>query len=238
MTLDIAKLKALRERYSPQSVPKCHVCGAEMTAQRISGSRITYGCAGVTYDNMGCRYAPGRTFVDEHYEQSLVTVVDVSDPDVLELIASLEAAEKTSEARREALDRTHKMYQRERERTEAAEARIAELEAAPVAPVAEGETAVMPDYPGTALTQRECYRAGWEDRNAMLNQPVSQPYKLREGWIPCSERMPGRDGAYLTWDGRNVSNIPFFFGSWQANQFIARNITHWMPLPAAPGKEG
>lgn len=44
------------------------------------------------------------------------------------LIAALEAAEKTSEARREALDRTHKMYQRERERAEAAEKRIAELE--------------------------------------------------------------------------------------------------------------
>lgn len=69
-------------------------------------------------------------------------------------------------------------------------------------------------------------------------QPVSPAYKLPDGWIKCSERMPGRDGGYLTWDGRNVSNTPFFFGSWQANQFIARNITHWMPLPSAPGREG
>lgn len=77
-------------------------------------------------------------------------------------------------------------------------------------------------------------------RAAMLQgaEPVSQPYKLPDGWIKCSQRMPGRDGGYLTWDGRNVSNTPFFFGSWQANQFIARNITHWMPLPSAPGKEG
>lgn len=37
---------------------------------------------------------------------------------------------------------------------------IAELEAAPPAPVGPGETAVMPDYPGYALTQRECYQAG------------------------------------------------------------------------------
>ena len=68
-------------------------------------------------------------------------------------------------------------------------------------------------------------------------EPVSQPYKLPDGWIKCSQRMPGRDGGYLTWDGRNVSNTPFLFGIWQANQHIARNITHWMPLPAAPGKE-
>lgn len=37
---------------------------------------------------------------------------------------------------------------------------IAELEAAPPAPVGPGETAVMPDYPGYALTQRECFEAG------------------------------------------------------------------------------
>lgn len=37
---------------------------------------------------------------------------------------------------------------------------IAELEAAPPAPVGKGETAVMPDYPGYVMTQRECYRAG------------------------------------------------------------------------------
>ncbi|EFD0645619.1 ead/Ea22-like family protein [Escherichia coli] len=40
---------------------------------------------------------------------------------VLALLDDLEAAEKTSAARLEALDRTHKMYQREKERVEAAE---------------------------------------------------------------------------------------------------------------------
>lgn len=37
---------------------------------------------------------------------------------------------------------------------------IAELEAAPPAPVGLGETAVMPDYPGCVMTQRECFQAG------------------------------------------------------------------------------
>ena len=86
------KLKTLRERYSPQPVPKCHICGAEMTVQRMSASRITYGCTGATYDDVGCHYATGRSIADDHYEQSRVTVVDVSDPDVLELIDSLKAA--------------------------------------------------------------------------------------------------------------------------------------------------
>ncbi|MGX5108007.1 hypothetical protein ACWKYD_04265 [Enterobacter cloacae] len=45
---------------------------------------------------------------------------------------------------------------------------IAELEAAPPAPVGPGETAVMPDYAGYALTQRECFQAGWEAHHAAM----------------------------------------------------------------------
>ncbi|EAY3775011.1 ead/Ea22-like family protein [Salmonella enterica] len=86
--------QALRERYSPQPSPKCHICGTEMTVQRMSASRITYGCTGATYDDDGCHYADGRSIADDHYEQSRVTVVDVSDPDVLALLDELEAAEK------------------------------------------------------------------------------------------------------------------------------------------------
>lgn len=78
--------QALRERYSPKPAPECHICGAEMTIQRMSASRITYGCTGATYDAKGCHYAEGRSIADDHYEQSRVTIVDVSDPDVLELL--------------------------------------------------------------------------------------------------------------------------------------------------------
>jgi hypothetical protein len=85
--------QALREYYSPQPVPKCHICGAEMTVQRMSAIRITYGCTGETYDDKGCHYATGRSIADDHYEQSRVTVVDVSDPDVLAMLDELEATE-------------------------------------------------------------------------------------------------------------------------------------------------
>ncbi|EAA9421707.1 ead/Ea22-like family protein [Salmonella enterica subsp. enterica serovar Anatum] len=82
--------QALRERYSPQPAPECHICGKEMTIQRMSARRITYGCTGATYDDKGCHYAEGRSIADDHYEQSRVTVVDVSDPDVLALLDELE----------------------------------------------------------------------------------------------------------------------------------------------------
>ncbi len=90
--------QALRERYSPQQVPKCHICGAEMTVQRMSASRITYGCTGATYDDTGSHYAEGRSIADDHYAQSRITVVYVSDPEVLALLDELEAAEKQTSA--------------------------------------------------------------------------------------------------------------------------------------------
>ncbi|EFA3856716.1 TPA: ead/Ea22-like family protein [Escherichia coli] len=97
--------QALRERYSPQPVPKCHICGAEMTVQRISASRITYGCTGATYDDAGGHYAEGRSIADYHYEQSRVIAVDVSDPDVVALMDELEAANELVELQRFKLER-------------------------------------------------------------------------------------------------------------------------------------
>lgn len=46
------------------------------------------------------------------------------------------------------------------------------------------------------------------------------------GWIKCSQRLPESDGAYLCWDGRYVTTYAFIFGCWQANQFVAPNITN------------
>ncbi|MBQ0468294.1 ead/Ea22-like family protein [Enterobacter hormaechei] len=86
--------QALRERYSAKPTPKCDICGAKMTIQRMSGSRVTYGCSGAIYDETGCHYAEGRSLADDHYEQSRVTVTDESDPDVLALLDEMEAKDK------------------------------------------------------------------------------------------------------------------------------------------------
>ncbi|MDT7116683.1 ead/Ea22-like family protein [Citrobacter braakii] len=87
--------QALRERYSSQPVPKCHICGAEMTIQRAGGGSLVYGCTGrVDSDGEGYVFAEGRDFADNHYALSRVTVANDSDPDVLALLDELEAAEK------------------------------------------------------------------------------------------------------------------------------------------------
>ncbi|EAT7909458.1 ead/Ea22-like family protein [Salmonella enterica] len=121
--------QALRERYSPKPVPECHICGKEMTIQRMSASRITYGCTGATYDDKGCHYAEGRSIADDHYEQSRVTVVDVSDPDVLALLDELEHYKSREERVTKLVLDNSTSWDALYKKLEAAEKHIAELEA-------------------------------------------------------------------------------------------------------------
>ncbi|AMZ35478.1 ead/Ea22-like family protein [Salmonella enterica] len=117
--------QALRERYSPKPVPKCHICGEEMTIQRISASRITYGCTGEGNDGY---FKFGRTFADEHYEKSRVTVVDVSDPDVLELLDELDKKQQYIKLRDQENEDIALTVGKLRVELEAAKKRLAELE--------------------------------------------------------------------------------------------------------------
>lgn len=118
--------QALRERYSPKPVPECHICGKEMTIQRISSSRITYGCIGATYDDNGCHYTEGRSIADDHYEQSRVTIVDVSDPDVLALLDELEHYKSREERVTKLVMDNSTSWDALYKKLEAAEKRIAE----------------------------------------------------------------------------------------------------------------
>ncbi|EDR4928495.1 ead/Ea22-like family protein [Salmonella enterica subsp. enterica serovar Braenderup] len=151
MTID---KQALRERYSPKPVPECHICGEEMTIQRISASRITYGCTGATYDDIGCHYAEGRSIADDHYEQSRVTVVDVSDPDVLALLDELEAETGYREGAFIACNRWHDKFRETEDKLECAERRIAELESNEVREV--GNKFLVVRHPGKTPAIKHC----------------------------------------------------------------------------------
>lgn len=76
---------------------------------------------------------------------------------------------------------------------------IAELEAAPPAPVGEGETAVMPDYPGYALTQRECFQAG---KKTGLTEAGNAPV-IPDGWVmvPVEPTYQMCEAMGLPWEG-------------------------------------
>ncbi|EOV9592513.1 DUF551 domain-containing protein [Cronobacter sakazakii] len=94
--------------------------------------------------------------------------------------------------------------------------------------------------------------AEWERRATML-QSVSAPYKLPDGWIACSEQLPEREyvlaadfsGAYYP---PSLPNTQVgFYADWfedgkpswddgDGNDLHLKQVTHWMPLPEAPGK--
>ena len=68
--------------------------------------------------------------------------------------------------------------------------------------------------------------------------PPAQPAGV-SAWIPCSERMPDRNGAYLVWIDAARNNTPDFLdlksresGRWRTGHRF--DITHWMPLPPPP----
>lgn len=62
------------------------------------------------------------------------------------------------------------------------------------------------------------------------NSPV-----IPDTWIPVSERMPETDGNYWGWWSESKRQGPvWFIKSETQAQFQSYEITHWMPLPAAP----
>lgn len=60
-------------------------------------------------------------------------------------------------------------------------------------------------------------------------------YSVIPEWIPVSERMPETDGNYWGWWSESKRQGPvWFIKSELQAQFQSSEITHWMPLPAAP----
>ncbi|SXD64020.1 Eaa1 [Klebsiella variicola] len=88
------------------------------------------------------------------------------------------------------------------------------------------------------------YSGVWADvpgklRAAMLaaapQLPGSEPATVPGKWIPVSERMPETDGNYWGWWSESKRQGPvWFIKSELQAQFQSSEITHWMPLPAAP----
>ncbi|BEN67412.1 TPA: DUF551 domain-containing protein [Serratia marcescens] len=82
-------------------------------------------------------------------------------------------------------------------------------------------------------------------RAAMLAQPVSSGYtfnspEIPDGWIACSDRMPEEgDVVLVCQEGGIIYCAEMQDGELYPDEFPrvpseGREITHWMPLPAAP----
>ena len=94
-------------------------------------------------------------------------------------------------------------------------------------------------------------------RAAMLQgaEPVTTAYKLPECWVACSERMPDDEEDVLCfgqYGDNDIDEERYQFMGWLSSKGIKRvwrvsdgdsqnrraRVTHWMPLPAAPQREG
>lgn len=57
-------------------------------------------------------------------------------------------------------------------------------------------------------------------------------------WIPVTERLPERGQEVIVYDGGVLEPKVFAYQFWNKEYDSWARITHWMPLPQAPGKEG
>ena len=116
--------------------------------------------------------------------------------------------------------------------------------AAPPAPVSVPDELSREEYKRRFMDEDnfdDTFRGGWiACRAAMLQdaEHVSNRDELTDGWVACSERMPDADGNYWGWWSESKRQGPvWFIKSVLQAQFQSSEITHWMPLPAAPQQD-
>jgi hypothetical protein len=62
-------------------------------------------------------------------------------------------------------------------------------------------------------------------------------------WIPCSERLPEKDGDYLCISNNEYKILPYRNREFYCVCFDAvlrrcnKSVTHWMPVPEAPQRK-
>ncbi|EOJ9649339.1 DUF551 domain-containing protein [Enterobacter roggenkampii] len=124
------------------------------------------------------------------------------------------------------------------------------LYAAPPAPVSvpDAATAIracMEEFPESvhdiveecaAIAESAC-------RAAMLQGTDGNSPVIPDGWVACSERMPEENAeqeVLACFKGGDISTLYYFEGRWDDAYGIVpirQDVTHWMPLPAAPKQE-
>lgn len=83
------------------------------------------------------------------------------------------------------------------------------------------------------------YETGWNEclAEAQLLNATGQP--VSDGWIRCTDSLPDAEGKYLVYETlNNRVNHDYWMEPEPAEGFwnhYDTSVTHWMPLPAAPG---
>ena len=94
-----------------------------------------------------------------------------------------------------------------------------------------------------AVEARDFFHGGWSVQEYVELERYQQACAgnspaIPDGWVACSERMPEEDGNYWGWWSESKRQGPvWFIKSELQAQFQSSEVTHWMPLPAAPQQE-
>lgn len=80
---------------------------------------------------------------------------------------------------------------------------------------------------------------GWNACLAEVQRLNATAQPVSDGWIRCTDRLPDAEGKYLVYETlNNRVNHDYWMEPEPAEGFwnhYDMNVTHWMPLPAAPG---
>ncbi|MEG4669602.1 DUF551 domain-containing protein, partial [Enterobacter cloacae] len=113
---------------------------------------------------------------------------------------------------------------------------------APPAPVSVPDAIEMDDDFDSAFEHGKA--VGWNAyRAAMLQGADGNSPVIPDGWVACSERMPednAEQEVLACFKGGDISTLYYFEGRWDDAYGIVpirQDVTHWMPLPAAPRQE-
>jgi hypothetical protein len=91
--------------------------------------------------------------------------------------------------------------------------------------------------------ERCCMSRGRSTATIMQDILDLQSVISKSKWIPISERLPEEDGRYLTYIVNNrlsyMMVCDYIQQTWcPDDQTASNNVTHWMPLPNEPYKDG
>lgn len=120
--------------------------------------------------------------------------------------------------------------------------RAAMLQASPVCTCPSGDGSLRwpcPVHPGNSPTQSDCCPA----QNGVSPAQNGVFPAQGQGWIPVSEQMPDENAEQqilACFKGGDISALYYSDGRWDDAYGIVpirQDVTHWMPLPAAPQED-
>ncbi|HHV7344921.1 TPA: DUF551 domain-containing protein [Enterobacter ludwigii] len=123
---------------------------------------------------------------------------------------------------------------------------VTPLYIAPPAPVSVPAAMEMDDDFDSAFEHGKA--VGWNAYRAAMLQSFGNSEQLNspvipDGWVACSEQMPEENAeqeVLACFKGGDISTLYYFEGRWDDAYGIVpirQDVTHWMPLPAAPQQE-